>query len=385
VPEKVVADAPPAPDWLDDAGLTVIVSSGLESGPATMPPSVAPADACKAGPSPACITRALVERAKEGFGVWLITANLPFDGSFVADVPVDAKYLAASKAHVGDLKKVASGETTPYFGIDLDVHSQQQIWSTTRGPGFSRFSYKGVRPLLIVALSRNPETGRAFVKSLVDKLRADPALRPGKLSAEDAFTSIELAPLAGSTFAPTALELAPKDAEPQKGLDPADLAEFRFGGAGASERGAWAEVACGTKGKGWLLSRYSTTPGALPLPAYVKETVYLEGPSSDEPLPAKVSLQERIEGQPAFRIYASCAPLTARSEPWAIEYLLHGKSELDDKALEATWLTRASAPNVYEMPERTYGLREIATAVLKQAVTRDACVTRVRVTVKRSE
>jgi hypothetical protein len=312
-----------------------------------MPPSVAPADACKAGPSPACITRALVERAKEGFGVWLITANLPFDGSFVADVPVDAKYLAASKAHVGDLKKVASGETTPYFGIDLDVHSQQQIWSTTRGPGFSRFS--------------------------------------GKLSAEDAFTSIELAPLAGSTFAPTALELAPKDAEPQKGLDPADLAEFRFGGAGASERGAWAEVACGTKGKGWLLSRYSTTPGALPLPAYVKETVYLEGPSSDEPLPAKVSLQERIEGQPAFRIYASCAPLTARSEPWAIEYLLHGKSELDDKALEATWLTRASAPNVYEMPERTYGLREIATAVLKQAVTRDACVTRVRVTVKRSE
>jgi hypothetical protein len=37
------------------------------------------------------------------------------------------------------------------------------------------------------------------------------------------------------------------------------------------------------------------------------------------------------------------------------------------------------------MPERTYGLREIATAVLKQAVTRDACVTRVRVTVKRSE
>jgi hypothetical protein len=385
VPEKVVADAPPAPDWLDDAGLTVIVSSGLEPGPITTPPSVSPAESCKAGPSPACITRSLVERTKEGFGAWLITANLPFDGSYVADVPVDAKYLESAKTHVADLKKIATGETTPYFGLDLEVRAQQQIWSTTRGPGYSRFSYKGVRPLLIVAMSRNPDTGRAFAKSLVDKLRADPALRPGKLSAEEAFASIELGPLAGSTFAPGALELLSKDAEPQKGLDPAELAEFRFGGGGASERGAWSDVSCGAKGKGWLLARYATTPGAVALPPYVKETVRLEGPSSDEPLPAMVSHQERVEGQPAFRVFVGCGPLATRSEPWAVEYLLYGKSELDEKALEATWLARASAPNVYEMPERTYGLREVATAVLKQAVTRDTCASRVRVTVKRSE
>ncbi len=385
VAEKVDPDKPAAPDWLDDAGLTVIVSSGLESGPITTAATVAPSEVCKGGPSPACLTRALVERTKEGYGAWLVVLELPFDGSFVADVPVDPKYLSTTKAHVDDLKKVAIGETTPYLGVDFQVRSQQPIWSTTRGPGFSRFSYKGVRPLLVLALTRNPETGRTFVKSFLQKLKDDPALRPGRMSAEDAFAAIELAPLASSTFTLSAPELAPKDAEPQKGLDPAALAEFRFSGPGASERGAWADVDCGAKGKGWVVSRYASTPGAVPLPAFVKEGVYLEGPSSDEPLPAKLSLQERVEAQPAFQIFLSCEPLVPRGDPWAIEYLLHAKSELDDRVLDATWLGRASAPNVYEMPERTYGLKEVATAVLRQAVTRDSCLTRVRLTAKRRQ
>lgn len=385
VEAKLDADKHVDPDWLDDADLTVIVSSGLESGPITTAATVAPSEACKGGPSPACLTRALVERTKEGFGAWIVLLQLPFEGSFVADVPVDSKYLASTKTHVDELKKVASGETTPYLGVDFQVGSQQSIWSTTRGPGFSRFSYKGVRPLLVLALSRNPDTGRTFVKSLLEKLKGDPALRPGKMSAEDAFSAIELAPLAGSSFAPGAPEMAPKDVEPQKGIDPGASAEFQFGSPGASERGAWGEVACGGKGKGWVVSRYTATPGAVPLPGYVKESVYLDGPSSDEPLPLKLSLQERVEGQPAFRIFLSCEPLAARADSWAIEYLLHAKMELDDKGLEATWLGRASAPNVYEMPERTYGLKEVATAVLRQAVTRDSCLTRVRLTVKRRQ
>ena len=385
VPAKVDPDKPVEPDWLDDAGLTVIVSSGVESGPMTTTGSVAPAEACKGGPSPACLARALGERVKEGFGAWLVVFQLPFDGSFIADVPVDAKYLGTTKTHVEELKKVASGETTPYLGIEFQVGAQQQVWGTTRGPGFSRFFYKGVRPLLILALSRSPEMGRVFVKSLIDRVKSDPALRPGKMSPDDAFSAIELAPLSPSSFAASALELAPRDSEPQKGLDPAALAEFRFSGPGASDRGAWADVACGAKGQSWVLSRYTKRPGAVAVPPYVKESVYLDGPSSDEPLPARVSLQELVDGQPAFRIFTSCGPLSTRGEPWAIEYLLHTKSELDDKAVEATWLARASAPNVYEMPERTYGLREVATAVLREAVTRDTCLTKVRLTITRSE
>ncbi len=383
IPEKVDPDHPVAPDWLDEAGLTVIVSSGIEPGPLSTGAATTAREACQAGPSPACVAKALVERVKEGFGVWAATVMLPFDGSYVADVPVDAKYLAATKAHLEGLKKVAAGEATLFQGVEFTAGVQAAVYS--RGANHSRFLYKGLRPLLVLALSRSPETGRAFLRSLREKLQADPALRPGKMAFDDVFAASELAPLASTTYALKNLELAPAGAGGQGDLDPAALAEFHLGAPGASANGAWAEISCGGQGKAWALAKYEAKAPAIPLPVFIKESTQLQGPSSNETLPDRSSTAQNAPGgEPAFRIFTTCAPLAPRANPWVIEYLFHAKSELDESMMGGQWFAKGSAPNSYEMPERLYGLREIATAVLRQTVIHERCVQKVRLSVKRT-
>lgn len=381
VPEKVDPDHPAPPDWLDEAGLSVFVSSGIEPGPVSTSAAATAKDACASGPSPACIARALSDRAKEGYGVWAVTILLPYTGSYVADVPVDAKYLNATKAHLEGIKKVAAGEATPFAGVELKADSQIPVFS--RGASYSRFAYRGVRPLLVFALSRNHEAGRTFVRSLTDKLKADPALRTGKMAYEDVVGSIELAPLAFAKYSLSPPEMAPRGPGGQGDIDPTALAEFHLTNPGASSNGSWADVSCGAQGKAWVLAKFSHAPPAIPVPSFVKQSVRLDGPSSNATLPAKTSLAQRTGEEPVFRIFASCGPLTARPEPWAIEYLMQAKSELDEPALGSAWFARASAPNAYEMPERAYGLREIFTAVLRQAVTVEYCSQKIRLNIKR--
>jgi hypothetical protein len=383
LPEKVDPDHPPEPDWLDDAGLTVIVASGLEPGPLPGAETTSAADLCaRGGPSPACVARALQERAREGYGVWLVSLLLPFEGAYVADVPVDPTYLERAKAHLKQAKEVAAGESTEYRGIDLSVGPQSP---SGRGAAFSQLRYKGVRPLLLIVLSRRPETGRAFVDSVVRKVRADPALLAGSMSPEAAFDSIELAPFSPASYRLTGLELAPKGPAGQGDLDPAALSELRFSPGGASSNGAWAKVSCGAKGKAWTVAPYESKAGAAPLPAWVSQSVSLEGPTSSPALPPKVSLSQRIEGEEAFKVFVSCGPLPVSTTARAIDYALHSRTELDAKALDGSWLARRSAPNGFEMPERIYGLKELAGAVLRQAGTADWCMSRLRLEVTRTE
>lgn len=381
VPEKVDPDHPAPVDHLDEARLTVIVSSGIEPGALTTGAGVTAAQACAAGSNPACVASALVERAKEGFGVWAVTVALPFQGTYVADVPVDAKFLGATKGHLESLDKVAAGQTTPFVGVDFNATSQTAF--NARGASSSKYTYEGLRPLLVIALSRDHTAGRAFVKAFTEKLRADPALRPGKMVFEDVVGAVELSPLAADSYALAPLELAPKGPAGQGDTPPGALAEFHVSAPGASVGGSWADVSCGANGKAWLLAHYKATPPLIPLPGYIKQTVWLDGPSSNEVLPPKTSVSQRNGEDPAFRIFASCGPLAARPEAWAVEYLMRAKSEVDPSALGTAWFARVSAPNAYEMPERVYGLSEVFGAVLRQAVNKEYCAQKVRINIRR--
>jgi hypothetical protein len=381
-PGEVDPDHQRAPDWLDQAGLTVVVSSGFEPGPLASNSTSTDA-ACAAGPGPACISAALVERAREGYGVWIATLLLPFDGRYPADVPVDVRYLNDVKAHIGGLNMVATGQSTRYAGVAFKLGAQEP--QRARGLNHSRFVYKGVRPLVFIALSRNHEAGRRFIKSLEAKLSGEPALRPGSMAFPDFFSSAELAPLGRTRYALGALELAPKGAGGQGDIDPAALAEFRFGNAGRSANGAWGEVNCGANGKGWVLARLNATPPALGHQAFATDELTMEGPTGIEPLPAQTSLARRNGGELLFRIFTSCAPLAERPSPWVIEYLLKVKTTVDQKALDAAWFSVNSAINVHEFPERVYGLREVAAAVVQQSVTHEGCLQRARLMVVRGK
>jgi hypothetical protein len=313
-----------------------------------------------------------VERAREGYGVWLLQVLLPFDGVYLADVPVNAAYSERTSAHLKSLKEGA----TPYAGIDFKVGAQSAV--ARRGTAVSQIPYTGVRPVLVLALSRNAGAGRVFADSLLKKLQADPTLLPGKMTPADAFSAVELVPLAVAEPRFTEVGLLPRE---QQELDPAALAEFRLGPTAVGEHTASAEVTCGAKGQGWLVARYGQAP--VVLPAYLRQEHLLQGPI--DPLPPKVALAKpAASAERAFRLYTSCGPLGVRAEGWTMEYLLRTKVELAEKDTGDEWWSRGSASNSFEMPEKTYGLREVALALLRLRQG-EHCAHRIRVTVKRTE
>ncbi|MBM4320720.1 MAG: hypothetical protein FJ125_12375, partial [Deltaproteobacteria bacterium] len=288
LPPTIDPDHPPAPDWLDQAELSVLVLSGPEPGPATPPAGASALEVCRGGPSPACLALALAARAAEGYGIWLVAVALEFDGSYMVDVPVDKRFVAAAQEHLRAVERVPVGGHTRYLGIDLKVSGQQPLPDR---PGSSLFVYQGVRPLLIMALSRNLDKGRSFVRALTGKLAGDPAIPPGKMLPQDVVHAVELAPLGLPSYRLLSVEKAPPGPGERGGqgdLDPAALSELRLTGSGADASGLWGGIFCGAKGKAWVVVRYAELPGAIPPPGYLRTSLALVGPTGPEPVPPRV-------------------------------------------------------------------------------------------------
>lgn len=158
-------------DPLDEAGITVLAVSGMDPGPVTTK-ELSAQKACQGGPSPACVGAALVERAREGYGAWLVTVMMPFDGDVLAGVGKDKRHVAAVEEHLKGLKLVAPGETSRFAGVDFRVGATQKD-APARGPkgtkndDASLLSYKGVRPLLLLVLARDATKGREIGRAHV--------------------------------------------------------------------------------------------------------------------------------------------------------------------------------------------------------------------------
>lgn len=378
-------DKPPPPDVLDDAALTVLVLSGFEKGASTAAAGTFPADICKEGPSPACVASALQLRAKEGFGVWLTTMNLQYDGAFIADAPNDPRFLAAGQDHLKTLKQVSAGGTSRYAAIDFSLGPQLPI--PGQPPTVTSIQYKGVRPLLILSFSRDIDKGRRFMSSLTAKLRAETAILPGKMTGEDAVQSIELAPVALPTYEVEAVEKAAAGPAPmgQGDVDPAALSEFRFKDATKDQGVNIANVSCGTKGKGWIIVKVGQRPPAAPLPDFLQASMLMRGPKSEFGQIDQVSKLEQPQGANVFRIFTRCEPLGARANPWAIEFGLRRKMGLDQAKADKAWWAELSTDRLHEMPERAFGLKQVVLALLGQLTTADEHQGRVRINVTRIE
>jgi hypothetical protein len=391
-PERIDPDHPGAPDRIDEAELTVLLASQLDPGPIT---TSAPSSAlaCRGGPSPACISAALTERVKQGYGVWLVTLSLRFNGDFVARAAKDKRFVAATDAHLKALKLVATGETPRFSSVEFQVGPQQRD-TIPPDPNLSVFHYRGVRPLMIFVVARDPSTGRRFVASLVEKLKASPVLRPGTMTPDEVVQSAELAPLALPTYKLSAVEKLSSVA--QEGIDPTAVAEFQFNKSTQDVGGVTADSTCGAKGRAWTAAHFDETPGDGVLAPFVAASPLLRGPigGGGDSLPPNVSVCDHDSGKPecavakdprSFRIAVNCAPFTIRPTPWLIEYGLRRRVAVDERAMENSFLGQQSSPDTYTMPERVYGLKEVALSLLNMSTVGDVSMGRVQLAVKRVE
>jgi hypothetical protein len=378
-------DRPPPPDYLDDAGLTVMVLSGFEKGATTAAAGTSAADICKEGPSPACIAASLTERVREGFGVWLTALYMLFDGAFIADAPIDPGFLARPREHLKALKEVTAGATSRYAGIEFNIGPQKPI--PGQPPTVTSIQYKGVRPLLILAFSRDFDKGRRFMNSLTDRLRRESAILPGKMTGEDAVHSIELGPVALPTYEIESIEKAAPGPPPmgQGAVDPVALNEFRLESANPEGGVSIANISCGTKGKSWVIAKIAQRAPAAPLPDYLQTSTLLRGPRSEFGQIDQVCKFEQPQGLPAFRIFVRCEPLGVRPHPWPIEFELRRKVSLDQAQADKAWWADLSTDRLYEMPERVYGVRQVVLTLLNQVTAGDADQGRIRLNVRRIE
>jgi hypothetical protein len=374
------ADHAPPPDPIDAAGLTVLVTGSIVPDAVATGAGRSSAEACRAGPSPQCVTSALAERVKNGYGVWLISVLLDYDGAYVADVPLDKRYLAAATEHLLTIKSVTAGATSKFAGIEFKVGPQSSV--PDGDPAFSSFRYAGVRPVLLFVLSRDVDQGRRFVAQLTQRFRDDVTLRPGKMLPEDVVHSLELAPLTPSTYRLGSPQLGPD----QGALDPGALSEFRIGQSQLDADGTAIDLSCGGKGKGWIRAPYTVTTADVALASPMTQSAALRGPLVDRlPSPPQLGAFEAVPEQPAFRVFTNCAALGVRKAPWSIEYGLRRKLLIDRAAIASTWWAQLSSPNSYVMPERIYGLSSIALALLELRAEKDEAMGRIKINVSRIE
>lgn len=378
-PERIDPDHPPAPDWLDDAHVTVLVTDGMQAAASAAGAGVtgradAVAQACQAAADPDCIAAILEARAVEGFGIWLIHQLLPFEGRHFAEVPLDSRMLALATSHAAEIA------LDPRFnGVEFDVGRM----TTDARNATSAFEYRGVKPLLLVVLSRDVDRGRRTVEGIVSRLRAAP-IQPGAMAPTFSTQSVELAPLSPATFSLGALDSAPR--EDQATLTIEQQREVRLRGTrpGPNPHDVSADVWCGANGALLLYQHFTRTPGAVELPSYVEQTVSFVGPVGSAPAGVGATPAERPAAH-AYRVGVNCRAL--RSNAAAIGYELASTLSLreDEATVGREWWYELSGSDTYRSPERLYGLRNLVLRVLRNRASGKTVHGRLRVTITREE
>jgi len=373
LPELINPHEKQASDWTDEAELTVLVLSGFSTGSLSAPASSSAREACQGGPSPACVGAALRERVKSGYGVWLTFALLEFDGQIASDVTTDARYVQQFRAHVEELNLVRPGDLGTYGGVRF--RAGRQLPGNPSQKVGSYFLYRGIRPIIVLALSRKADVGRAFTQALVEALRQDPTAVPGRMDPKRAIQSAELAPLAFPDAKFSGLSKAPLGRPENDGqgenerMTPAAIREMVVNEPVTHGNVISAELSCGQASMAWLNLHYAETPSPIVVPAFLKQNLQLTGPTSDGPMPQRSSLAQPLQAsKDGYRIFIGCNGLPLRPRPWVVAYDLERNISLDEAAAASSFWNVDSTAIGYEAPERAFGLANVAREVFAQAV-----------------
>lgn len=340
-------NAKPAEDPVDPYRIAVLVTDGMQARAANSN-SAAP---CLAGADPDCMAHLLRQRAQQGYGIWMALMLLPFKGTHYAERPLDESLWQKIQQHASGLSQ------EPFFqGVSFSVKR-----AGTSVP-FESYQFEGVKPLMVLALSKDLQAGRAFIQQLSDTLKREGVVQPA-----NAVYTMELAPLSVRPRQITKIALStsgqvegarPVFGKPQKGFYDYLIECDRNGvatlSATSEERQATQAVPEGVK------VEFSLVPlgtGGLSPSNLALKTV------ADNSYEMRLSCQQIKEGS-----YENCLNLQANLK-------------LDPQP-NVFW-NALHADNMYEAPERLYGLRDMVQKVIEAAIEKPRVTDRVRFRVER--
>lgn len=352
-PPRAAREDQQQPDPLDPFRVTVLVTDGAQSSSTPFNASATGEVACTGGADPSCIAALLRQRIDEGYGVWVLRVRLPFNGKYFSERRIDRDMFARTTAHIAEVNR----NERSWSGVTL----------AARRPNFTgdsgSYELSGARPLLVFVLSRDIESGRLLVNEMLRRVRTE---RIGAGTTDD-IASSEWAPFEGYDARLTAAQR----------MDSGGAAdEVRVDRARVQNGALTVPVTCSLRGRARVRVQGSVVQGAMAPPPFAdvrfdwrRETPAARGvalaPSAIRAAPGA------FDG--VFDVDCTGLPAGRFRYTWSV----FGHWQLSEQAAQREWWTTESAENSYEMPERVFGLADMARNVAGAGVARSGALARV--------
>ncbi len=335
---------------LDERHVSVVITDGIEvSGKTTLTPGEEAAG-CLPGLDTYCLQRVLVKRAEEGYGVWLHALSLPFDGRVYPERGLDKAMYASISDYLTSLRS----DDGPFSSLDgKGMRITPPGYNRGKADGYYRF--EGVRPLLVLVLSKDIEAGRQVSTFLERELRTLPIEKPA-----GRYRSLQLAPHEPATvvFDTDSVQLVPK-------TDPAGNARaaVRTPPHRVRGQGVKTELECEADGAGTVVFGLKTIPPAStdwPPGFSMHHSVSVELGAGSEVMTHEPGVNEQPHA-----ITFKCQRVSAGSKlKPAAEVRAEFVFEAPAEDTPAAWWHDWTAPDTFSRPERMYRLADLVESVL---------------------
>jgi hypothetical protein len=352
------------PDPLDPWAVTVMVTDGFQSTGAMFQPGASSDVACTSGADPSCLAALLRQRVDEGYGVWVGRLVLPFDGRYYAERRLDATMWARVQAHVRELNVDPAWNGVRFAAASPNLTSDS-----------GAFRWSGARPMLVFVLSRDIPRARALVAEMQRRLGVERITRRG---IPDDVRFAEWAPFDGlSAMAMSAVRAQSGGQNDHVLVDRPQR----------TPQGLLIPARCDVEGKAAIRVDGAVQFGALPPPPFARIELGWQLLARPPRSTASELLVPREPMRPAagpFVVHTGIDCTVLPAGTYRYDMGLAARWTVDPAALAQEWYTRESAETSYEMPERVFGLADLARAVVTAGVQRAGVLDRVVLQVQRN-
>jgi hypothetical protein len=356
-PVAASADKPAQDGGLiDSSRIAVLVTDGVQAQSNSSDNNACSrgdSKACLGGADPECIAYLLKQRAAFGYGIWLALLLMPFNGAYFAERPLGETEWQRIQEHVSTLSQ------DPYFqGVTFKVDRAQ-----AKAP-FRSYQFQGVKPYLVIALSKDWSAGRAFVRKFAEDIRNEPVTQPAA-----GIYWIELAPLPSQPLQIDNIRQSATDANASIRLIERKRRDGFFDFLVECEREGQTTFileAKGTEDAQTTLDGVQITFNLVPseigkLPP--------EGLVVGPPLRRATGAEANKPALYQTELTCNCKSVKANKPDEEYKSWLKLQTVLSAKLDASSPWAVLHADNTYESPERFYGLKEIVQNVLEPATT----------------